>query len=66
MDVYQEGVRGPGTLFVDGVVGDTIEVHGHGTTCSEGVAANNTGWRKAFFVETSGNDGGFEHVVDVS
>ena len=32
-------------LFADGVMWDTIEVHGHGTTFLEQVAAN-AGWVK--------------------
>ena len=65
MDVHQEGVRGPASLFADSVTWDAIEMHGHGTPCMQGVAANAGGW-ETFFVKTHGDDGCFEHLVNVS
>ena len=44
---------------------DAIEVHGHGAFSSEGVAANAGRW-ETFLVETSGYDGGFDHLVDIA
>ena len=40
MNVHEESVRFPATLLLDGFRGDSIEMHGHGPTCSEGVAAD--------------------------
>ena len=65
MDVHQEGVGGPVSLFADSVAWDAVEVHGHGTPRAQGVAANAGGW-ETFFVETRGNNGCFEHLVNVS
>ena len=63
MDVHKKGVRGPVSLFVDAIMWDAIEVHGHGSTGTKRMAANSRGW-KTFFVKTGGNDSSFEHVVD--
>jgi len=64
VDVHQEGVRGPASLFADCVAIDVVEMHGHGSACPQGVAAN--GLRgKALFVEFEGSDCSFYHCVDV-
>ena len=34
MDVHKKSVRGPATLFADGVMMDAVEVHCHGASCS--------------------------------
>lgn len=40
MDVHEESVRGPSSKLFDGVAVDFVELHGHGTTGSEGVRAD--------------------------
>ena len=65
MDVHQEGIRGPAALFVNSVTGDAVKVHGHCTTCAQGVAADAGGW-ETFFVKAHGNGCGFKHFVDVA
>ena len=65
VDVHEEGVGGPASLFVDSVTWDAVKVHGHGTPHVQGVAAD-TGGRETFFVEPCGDDGGLEHLVDVT
>ena len=66
MDVHQEGVGGPSSLFANGVPWNTIEVHGHAPPCAEGVAADAARCWESFLVEACGNDGGFKHFVDVA
>ena len=65
MDVHEKHVRGPASLFVDGITWDPIEMHGHGSTSMERMAANARGW-ETFLVKTSGNDSHFEYAVDVT
>ena len=40
MDVVQERVGRPATLLLDVEGGTAVEVHGHGATCTERVAAD--------------------------
>lgn len=40
MYVHEEGFGFPAALFLDGFSGDPIEMHGHGSSRSEGVAAD--------------------------
>ena len=65
MDVHEEGVRWPATLFADGVTMDAIKEHGHGATCVQGMAADWWG-REAFLIQANGDDSPFEHLVNVT
>ena len=65
MYVHEEGIRGPSSLFANGVVGYAVKVHGHGTTSTEGVAADAARW-EAFLVKAHCNDCGFEYFVDIA
>ena len=40
MDIREERITGPATHFLNGGVADSVEEHCHGSTCSEGMAAN--------------------------
>ena len=65
MDVHKKSVRGPASLFADGIMWDAIEMHGHGAASVKRMAANARGW-EPFLVKAGGNDGCFEHAVDVT
>ena len=64
MDVHEEGVGGPSSLFSDGVAVSSVEFHGHGTTGPEGVAAHESSGEAGGF-EAQGLDGVFDVGVDV-
>jgi hypothetical protein len=64
MDVHEEGVGGPSSLFSDGVAVGTVEFHGHGASGSQGVAAYESRG-EAGGCEAQGLDGSFDVCVDV-
>ena len=53
MDVREKGVRGPASLFADGIMWDAIEVHCHGAASMEGVTADAGGWETLFVKATT-------------
>jgi hypothetical protein len=64
MDVHEEGVGGPASLFSDGVAVSAVEFHGHGASGSQGVAAYESRG-EAGGCEAQGLDGIFDVCVDV-
>jgi hypothetical protein len=65
MDVHEEGVGRPSSLFSDGVAVSAVKFHGHGATGPEGVAAHESRGEAGGF-KAQCLDGGFDVGVDVS
>ena len=63
--VHKEGVGGPPAEFLDRVAVDAVKFHGHGSSSSEGVAADKFGVKTGFVV-SQGAYGVFEETVDAS
>ena len=64
VDVLKPGVGGPPALFFDLGVSAAVEVHGHGTSSSEGVAGDRVSG-EAMVGHVEIGDGLFDGLIDV-
>lgn len=66
MDVHHERVGAPSALFLDDHGVHPIEVHGHGSSCAEGVTTDVLrGVSKVAFVESNGASALLNRTVDL-
>ena len=64
MHIHEECLGLPSALLLDGRCGDSVQVHGHGSSSAQGVATD-VALGVAQFAEADGTSGSFDGCIDV-